>query len=121
MNTLSKGSVTWREIDESAHDQRIDNFLHKILKGVPKSHIYRIVRGGEVRVNGRRVEVAYRLQSGDKVRLPPVRTSRLASGPGTRTVKAVFAGQVLLEDEDLLSWTSRAGWRSMAAAEYPAE
>jgi 23S rRNA pseudouridine955/2504/2580 synthase len=102
MNTLSKGSVTWREIDESAHDQRIDNFLHKILKGVPKSHIYRIVRGGEVRVNGRRVEVAYRLQSGDKVRLPPVRTSRPASGPGTRMVKAVFAGQVLLEDEDLL-------------------
>ena len=100
MNTLSKGAVTWREVDESAHDQRIDNFLHKILKGVPKSHIYRIVRGGEVRVNGRRVEVAYRLQSGDKVRLPPVRTSRPASGP--RTVKAVFAGKVLLEDEDLL-------------------
>jgi len=102
MNTLSKGSVTWREIDESAHDQRIDNFLHKILKGVPKSHIYRIVRGGEVRVNGRRVEVAYRLQSGDKVRLPPVRTSRPATRPGTRTVKAVFAGRVLFEDEDLL-------------------
>jgi 23S rRNA pseudouridine955/2504/2580 synthase len=102
MNTLSKGSVTWREIDESAHDQRIDNFLHKILKGVPKSHIYRIVRGGEVRVNGRRVEVAYRLQSGDKVRLPPVRTTRPASGPATRMVKAVFAGQALLEDEDLL-------------------
>jgi 23S rRNA pseudouridine955/2504/2580 synthase len=102
MNTLSKGSVTWREVDETAHDQRIDNFLHKILKGVPKSHIYRIVRGGEVRVNGRRVEVAYRLQSGDKVRLPPVRTARPGSEPGTRTVKAVFAGKVLLEDEDLL-------------------
>ena len=53
-----------------------------------------------MRVNGRRVEVAYRLQSGDKVRLPPVRTARPASG--TRTVKAVFAGKVLLEDEDLL-------------------
>jgi 23S rRNA pseudouridine955/2504/2580 synthase len=102
MNTLSKGSVTWREVDETAHDQRIDNFLHKILKGVPKSHIYRIVRGGEVRVNGRRVEVAYRLQSGDKVRLPPVRTARPASEPGTRIVKAMFAGKVLLEDEDLL-------------------
>src|SRR5207247_9284029 len=75
MNTLSKGSVTWREVDESAHDQRIDNFLHKILKGVPKNHIYRIDRGGEVRGNGRRVEAAYRLQSGDKVRLPPVRTA----------------------------------------------
>jgi 23S rRNA pseudouridine955/2504/2580 synthase len=102
MNTLSKGSVTWEEIDESAHDQRIDNFLHKILKGVPKSHIYRIVRGGEVRVNGRRVEVAYRLQSGDKVRLPPVRTAQPAPKPGTRTIKAVFSGNVLVEDEDLL-------------------
>jgi len=102
MNTLSKGSVTWREVDESAHDQRIDNFLHKVLKGVPKSHIYRIVRGGEVRVNGRRVEVAYRLQSGDKVRLPPVRTARPVSEPGSRTVKAKFAGKVLLEDDDLL-------------------
>ncbi len=102
MNTLSKGSVTWREVDEAAHDQRIDNFLHKILKGVPKSHIYRIVRGGEVRVNGRRVEVAYRLQSGDKVRVPPVRTARPSSEPGTQTLKAVFVGKVLLEDEDLL-------------------
>ena len=102
MNTLSKGSVTWQEVDESAHDQRIDNFLHKILKGVPKSHIYRIVRGGEVRVNGRRVAVAYRLQSGDKVRLPPIRIARPASGSGTRTVKSVFAGKVLLQDEDLL-------------------
>ena len=91
-----------REVDESAHDQRIDNFLHKILKGVPKSHIYRIVRGGEVRVNGRRVDVAYRLKSGDKVRLPPLRIARPASVPGTRTDKVVFTGKVLLEDEDLL-------------------
>jgi 23S rRNA pseudouridine955/2504/2580 synthase len=109
MNTLSKGSVTWREVDESAHDQRIDNFLHKILKGVPKSHIYRIVRGGEVRVNGRRVKVAYRLQSGDKVRLPPVRTARPASEPATRTVKTAFAGRVLLEDEELLVVDKPAG------------
>ena len=85
MNTLSKGSVTWREIDESAHDQRIDNFLHKILKGVPKSHIYRIVRGGEVRVNGRRVEVTYRAET----RVPLV-----GALMGDRTIRATATMRV---------------------------
>jgi len=102
MNTLSKESVTWREVDETGHDQRIDNFLHKILKGVPKSHIYRIVRAGEVRVNGRRVKVAYRLQTGDKIRVPPVRTALPRSRTGIPAAERAFAGKVLLEDEDLL-------------------
>ncbi len=101
MNTLSKDSATWREVDESSQDQRIDNYLQKILKGVPKSHIYRILRSGEVRVNSRRVQASYRLQDGDKVRLPPIRTSvKAARGP---TVSGpLFSGPVLLEDEDLL-------------------
>jgi len=50
MNDLRKESVTWTNIDEGSCDQRIDNFLYKHLKGVPKSHIYRILRSGEVRV-----------------------------------------------------------------------
>jgi 23S rRNA pseudouridine955/2504/2580 synthase len=99
MNSLSKDSATWRNVDETSQDQRIDNYLQKILKGVPKSHIYRILRSGEVRVNSRRVQASYRLQDGDKVRLPPIRTSekpaRAGSGP-------VFSGPVLFEDEDLL-------------------
>ena len=99
MNSLSKDSATWRNVDETSQDQRIDNYLQRILKGVPKSHIYRILRSGEVRVNSRRVQASYRLQEGDKVRLPPIRTSekpgRAGSGP-------VFSGPVLFEDEDLL-------------------
>jgi 23S rRNA pseudouridine955/2504/2580 synthase len=99
MNSLSKDSATWRNVDETSQDQRIDNYLQKILKGVPKSHIYRILRSGEVRVNSRRVQASYRLQDGDKIRLPPIRTSekpvRAGSGP-------VFSGPVLFEDEDLL-------------------
>ena len=102
MNTLSKDSATWREVDESSQDQRIDNYLQKILKGVPKSHIYRILRSGEVRVNSRRVQASYRLQDGDKVRLPPIRTAVKADRTGTDASKAVFSGAVLLEDEDLL-------------------
>jgi 23S rRNA pseudouridine955/2504/2580 synthase len=64
MNGLSKESVTFLEIDESGADQRIDNFLFRHLKGVPKSHIYRILRG-EVRVNKKRIDQTYRLQLGD--------------------------------------------------------
>ena len=102
MNSLSKDSATWREVDESAQDQRIDNYLHKVLKGVPKSHIYRILRSGEVRVNSRRVQASYRLQDGDKVRLPPIRTSVKPSKAGRSASGALYCGAVLLEDEDLL-------------------
>jgi len=62
------------EIGAGEIGQRIDNFLAKHLKGVPKSHIYRILRDGQVRVNGGRIKPAYRLQGGDTVRIPPVRT-----------------------------------------------
>jgi 23S rRNA pseudouridine955/2504/2580 synthase len=74
MNGLSKDSVTFLEIDESGEAQRIDNFLFGQLKGVPKSHVYRILRG-EVRVNKKRVDQTYRLQVGDLVRIPPIRVA----------------------------------------------
>ena len=61
------------EIDEHSEDQRLDNFLLRELKKVPKSYIYRIVRSGEVRVNKGRKRVDYRLQRGDSVRIPPMR------------------------------------------------
>ena len=59
-------------VDESAEGQRIDNFLARHLKGVPKSHLYRILRSGEVRVNSKRVDATCRLVLGDLVRIPPV-------------------------------------------------
>ena len=75
MNGLSKDSVNYVEIDESGEAQRIDNFLFKNLKGVPKSHVYRILRGGEVRVNKKRVNQTYRLKLGDQLRIPPIRVA----------------------------------------------
>ncbi len=75
MNSLSKESVTFLTIDESGEEQRIDNFLFRHLKGVPKSHVYRILRG-EVRVNKKRVDQTYRLKLGDLLRIPPVRVAQ---------------------------------------------
>jgi 23S rRNA pseudouridine955/2504/2580 synthase len=79
MNDLSKAAarleVTWLEVGEESSGQRIDNFLVRHLKGVPKSHVYRILRSGEVRVNSGRIKPEYRLQVGDKIRVPPVRVS----------------------------------------------
>lgn len=108
MNDLSKNSVNWAEVGDEDHDQRVDNYLIRRLKGVPKSHIYRILRSGEVRVNSRRVEPTYRLQAGDRVRIPPVRTSvapaRTSPAPGPR-----LGDRPLYEDEVLLAINKPAG------------
>jgi 23S rRNA pseudouridine955/2504/2580 synthase len=68
-------------IDEEDAGQRIDNYLLRICKGVPKSHIYRILRSGEVRVNKGRIDQLYRLAAGDIVRIPPIRIAERAAGP----------------------------------------
>ena len=73
MNDLSKARATWLEVGEESAAQRIDNFLLRRLKGVPKSHVYRVLRSGEVRVNSGRVRPEYRLQVGDRIRVPPIR------------------------------------------------
>src|SRR5438105_11242577 len=79
MNELSKDAVTLLTVGEESAGQRIDNFLTRILKGVPKSHIYRILRTGEVRVNKGRVGAETRLVSVDVVRVPPVRLAKSAA------------------------------------------
>ncbi|MEO7707182.1 MAG: S4 domain-containing protein, partial [Caldimonas sp.] len=60
-------------IEEDSAGQRLDNFLVKLLKGVPKTHVYRVIRSGEVRVNKGRAGADTRLALGDDVRVPPVR------------------------------------------------
>ncbi len=75
MKDLEKISVRRVKVGDEADGQRLDNFLLARLKGVPKSRLYKLVRGGEVRVNGGRVDVGHRLQTGDEVRIPPVRTA----------------------------------------------
>ena len=67
MKDLGKNLATRHRIDAEAAGQRIDNYLLKILKGVPKSHVYRVLRSGEVRVNKGRAKPEYRLQAGDQV------------------------------------------------------
>ena len=71
-----------RQVEVSAEEagQRIDNFLARYLKGVPKSHIYRILRRGEVRVNSGRIRAQYKVCAGDRVRIPPVRVATPAAG-----------------------------------------
>ncbi|MFY7916549.1 MAG: S4 domain-containing protein, partial [Rubrivivax sp.] len=72
-------------VDEAGEGQRLDNFLIRHLKGVPKTHVYRIIRSGEVRVNKARAQAETRLANGDTVRIPPVRMapSALAGAKGT--------------------------------------
>jgi len=103
MNEISKESVTWLEIDEASEQQRIDNFLIKHLKGVPKSHIYRILRSGEVRVNSGRIDATYRLKIGDKIRIPPIRLAKRAmDAKQDRPVVSLLSGATLYEDDALL-------------------
>ncbi len=85
--------------EEGAH-QRLDNFLLRLCKGVPKSHIYRIVRSGEVRVNGRRAKVANKLQIGDEVRIPPMRLAVPARPGPNKVPPREFS--IVHEDEALL-------------------
>ncbi len=81
MNELSKDSATLLEVGDEADGQRIDNYLLRLAKGVPKSHIYRILRSGEVRVNKGRIAAEYRLKCGDRVRVPPIRVSASIDRP----------------------------------------
>ena len=67
--------VTWIDVGEDEAGQRIDNYLLARLKGVPKTHVYRILRSGEVRINSRRVEASQRVAPGDRIRVPPVRVA----------------------------------------------
>lgn len=69
----SASRVQLLEIGREHEAQRIDNFLLRLLKGVPKSHVYQLLRTGQVRVNGSRVQARYKLQPGDNLRVPPVR------------------------------------------------
>ncbi len=91
-------------IDEEGAGQRIDNYLLRICKGVPKSHVYRILRSGEVRVNKGRIDQTYRLQAGDIVRVPPI---RIAQGNQSNVPAAEFT--ILLEDNHMLVIDKPAG------------
>ena len=98
----SRQGVRKMRIGEDDTGQRIDNFLRRELPGVPKSRLYRILRKGEVRVNGGRVKAEYKLQDGDEVRIPPVRvTSKDETAPPAAQI-ARLESSIIFEDKRLL-------------------
>jgi 23S rRNA pseudouridine955/2504/2580 synthase len=88
-------------VDEEQAGQRIDNFLRRQLPGLPKGRLYRILRRGEVRVNGGRIRAEYKLVAGDEVRIPPARINADPDAPAAGKV-ADLEQQVLYEDKRLL-------------------
>jgi 23S rRNA pseudouridine955/2504/2580 synthase len=95
--------VQFIKISADQAGQRIDNFLLTKVKGVPKSRIYKAIRKGEVRVNKGRIKQTYKVQTGDTVRIPPLRTSEKTSSHfvGDR-IRQELTECILLEDDDLL-------------------
>jgi len=88
-------------IDQEQAGQRIDNFLRRELPGVPKGRLYRLLRRGEVRVNGGRIRAEYKLQEGDEVRVPPARIRAPGDAP-SGGLADMMAGRVIYEDKRLL-------------------
>jgi 23S rRNA pseudouridine955/2504/2580 synthase len=106
---LQDQGVSHAEVDAETAGQRLDNFLLNRLKGVPRSHVYRLIRSGQVRVNSGRVQARYRLKAGDSVRLPPVRQRAQPAIPDPGTGLAWLAGRIIYEDERLLVVDKPAG------------
>lgn len=102
MNGAGNNSVTHLVISEEEQGQRLDNFLVRRCKGVPKSHLYRILRSGEVRVNSRRVDATYRLVAGDSLRIPPMRVAERPQNDIDEAAKARVDLPVIYEDDALL-------------------
>ena len=102
-------------VDEDSAGQRLDNFLMRHLKGVPKTHVYRIIRSGEVRINKGRVSADTRVAAGDVVRLPPVRISERVAEKAQAMAEQVAshvpakAFPVLFEDEQFMAINKPAG------------
>ena len=100
--TTVTGTVSYQEIASELVGQRLDNFLLRQLKGVPRSHVYRLIRSGQVRVNSSRVRASYRLKLDDRVRIPPV----MLRAPAAARIPAEGFGwleaRIITEDSRLL-------------------
>ncbi|OAI49998.1 23S rRNA pseudouridylate synthase [Gammaproteobacteria bacterium SCGC AG-212-F23] len=102
MNPYSSSKVQYLTIDAEFAEQRIDNYLLTHLKGVPRTHIYRILRKGEIRINKKRIDPSYRLQAGDILRLPPIRLSEKKPVTPGQSLIALLKARILYEDKQLL-------------------
>lgn len=105
----SLNKVRTVEVGQEDAGQRVDNYLLRVLRGVPRTRVYRLLRRGEVRVNGGRVKPTRRLQPGDRVRLPPVRMERHSGGRLPEQLLESLRGAVLYEDAQALVIDKPAG------------
>jgi len=106
---INKNGVSQLTINDGQAGQRIDNFLLKHLKGVPKSHIYRLLRSGQVRINSGRKKPHYKLCAGDMLRLPPVRISENQSSPIPTAVLEILKNAVIFENDDIIAINKPSG------------
>jgi 23S rRNA pseudouridine955/2504/2580 synthase len=101
--------VQYLSVDEESAGQRLDNYLIRVLKGVPKTHVYRIIRSGEVRRNKGRVSADDRVAAGDVLRIPPLRVSERAQAKASNPVAPARDFPVVFEDEALIAIAKPAG------------
>ena len=108
---VAKSAVAMHTITDDEAGQRIDNFLMRHFKNVPRSRVYRILRKGEVRVNRKRVDAEYKLSAGDEVRLPPVRVDTGGSEPGqpSTSLLELIERSVIFQDKHIIVLDKPAG------------
>ena len=102
MKNQTHNQVQYLTVDPEYQGQRIDNYLIRVLKGVPKSQIYRILRKGEVRINKGRIKPHYRVQTGDQIRVPPIRTAESATPRVSQRSIADLEQAILYEDKRII-------------------
>ncbi len=110
MSKVSELAAAFLTVDEASEGQRVDNFLTKTLKGVPKSHVYRILRSGEVRVNKKRIDADFRLSLGDVVRIPPTRSTVIDKPEQNAPLTSKFEQAIIYEDDAMLVIDKPAGF-----------
>jgi 23S rRNA pseudouridine955/2504/2580 synthase len=107
---LPRSKARLEEVDAETAGQRLDNFLLGALKGVPRAHVYRLIRSGQVRVNSGRVTPSHRLRAGDRVRVPPVAAKPTLSPVAAPDTLAWLADRVIFEDSRILVIDKPAGF-----------
>ena len=110
LSTVSELAAAFLTVDEASEGQRVDNYLTKTLKGVPKSHVYRILRSGEVRVNKKRIDADFRLSLGDIVRIPPTRATIIDKPEHAAPATSKFEQAIIFEDDAMLVIDKPAGF-----------
>lgn len=109
VNHETNPSVQYLTVTLEEEGQRLDNYLLRVLKGVPRSHIYRIVRGGEVRLNRKRAKPTSRLSVGDQIRIPPLRRPSTESVCVHADLANFLLASILYEDEQMIVLSKPAG------------